>query len=225
MNDHSPPGPDQLRKHPKQSRSIALLEALKTACIQILETEGSEALTLSKLCKVSGAARGSIYQYVPNVEALLALIYEDRILEFVEKRTLLTQELLDSKSLEDITFGIIDDTIFFLATLYDLEPNFFRQFPSYFELYPWFDKLFNTEGGMEKIIFPILEKHSTNLSQRDKRLRTHIFLATFNAAIRSVVTTEPDLIKKPEYSEMICNMALAIFKSPVETGDEYPSML
>ena len=49
-----------MRKLPQQSRSIALLEALKIACLKILEEEGHDALTSNRLCAVAGVSKGSI---------------------------------------------------------------------------------------------------------------------------------------------------------------------
>lgn len=216
MSDEKKTKPDQVRKLPKQSRSIALLEALKSACLKILEEEGHKALTSNRLCVVAGVSKGSIYQYVPNIEALLALIYEDKILEFLAARTRKTQTQIKTKSLDDLTFEIIDDTIYFLAELYELEPNFFCAFPSYFEFDEWYDKLFNTEHAMDGLIVALFDKLDQSYTERDKNLRVKLFSNTVNTAIRTVVTTEPELIKKPEYSELICDLALAIIKSPIE---------
>lgn len=213
--------PDQVRKLPQQSRSIALLEALKTACLKILEEEGAEALTSNRLCAVAGVSKGSIYQYVPNIEALLALIFEDKILEFLENRTSKTKaQLPTGKDIDDITYEIIDDTIFFLGTLYELEPNFFRSFPSYFEFDEWYDKLFGTKGTMDNLTLELFNRYQKSDSASDINLRTKLFSKTINTAIRTVVMTEPQLIKNPEYSQLICNMALTIIKSPIDTSGE-----
>jgi len=222
MNEENKEMPDQIRKLPQQSRSIALVDALKVACLKILEEEGHEALTSNRLCAVAGVSKGSIYQYVPNMEALLALVFEDKILTFLEKRTAKTRAQLPTKSIDDVTYEIIDDTIFFLATLYDLEPNFFRTFPNYFEFDDWYDKLFHTERAMDSLIVELLDKYHTGTSERDKRLRTKLFSTTINNAVRTVIATEPSLIKNPEYSQMICDMALAIIKTPLESAQQSP---
>jgi len=67
------------RKLPSQPRSSSLVSALVEACIQILEREGVEALTVIRLSEVSGVAVGSIYQSFPNEEAVVGLAF-DRIL-------------------------------------------------------------------------------------------------------------------------------------------------
>ena len=69
-----------LRKRPNQSRSRALVEAVAQASLRILDEGGDEALTVTRIAELSGAAVGSIYQYFPNKDAIVALLYE-RVLD------------------------------------------------------------------------------------------------------------------------------------------------
>ncbi|MBM3112957.1 MULTISPECIES: TetR/AcrR family transcriptional regulator [Pseudomonas] len=69
--------PAKPRKQPKQARSVALVEALKTAGREILEKEGREALSIYRLCDYSGVAISSIYEYFPTIESLIGAIFED----------------------------------------------------------------------------------------------------------------------------------------------------
>ena len=66
-----------LRKEPKQSRSRLLVKAVKEACLIILRDGGVESLTIERLVEVAGVAVGSIYQYFPNIEAVVAEVYKD----------------------------------------------------------------------------------------------------------------------------------------------------
>lgn len=69
--------PARPRKRPKQARSVALVEALKTAGREVLEREGREALTIYRLSDYSGVATSSIYEYFPTIESLIGAIFED----------------------------------------------------------------------------------------------------------------------------------------------------
>lgn len=60
------------RKRPAQARSIALVEAILDASAQVLETEGLEALTTNLVAIRAGVSIGSLYQYFPNRDAILA---------------------------------------------------------------------------------------------------------------------------------------------------------
>ncbi|WP_322784192.1 hypothetical protein [Pseudomonas sp. PCH199] len=58
--------PARPRKQPKQARSVALVDALKTAGCDILEREGREALSIYRLSDYSGVAISSIYDTSPR---------------------------------------------------------------------------------------------------------------------------------------------------------------
>lgn len=65
------------RKQPRQSRSIALVEALKTAGRAILEREGRGALTVQRLSDAAGVSVSSIYEYFPTLGGLVAAIFDE----------------------------------------------------------------------------------------------------------------------------------------------------
>ncbi|MET4685027.1 TetR/AcrR family transcriptional regulator [Brevundimonas faecalis] len=60
------------RKRPTQARSIALVDAILDASAQILEAEGLDALTTNLAATRAGVSIGSLYQYFPNRDAILA---------------------------------------------------------------------------------------------------------------------------------------------------------
>ncbi|MGH8465253.1 MAG: TetR/AcrR family transcriptional regulator, partial [Pseudomonas sp.] len=69
--------PTRPRKRPRQTRSVALVDALKMAGREILEREGRQALTIYRLSEYSGVATSSIYEYYPTIESLIATLFED----------------------------------------------------------------------------------------------------------------------------------------------------
>lgn len=62
------------RKLPKQSRSKALVEAVLDAAARILTDQGRDALTTNAIAHAAGVSVGSLYQYFPNREAILAAL-------------------------------------------------------------------------------------------------------------------------------------------------------
>jgi AcrR family transcriptional regulator len=68
--------PAPTRKTPRQTRSKETVEVLLTAAARILTSEGFEALTTNRVAAVAGVSVGSLYQYVPNKEALVRALCE-----------------------------------------------------------------------------------------------------------------------------------------------------
>jgi len=64
------------RKAPLQARSAATIDALHAAAIQVLAREGLGRCTTTRIAERAGMSVGSLYQYYPNRDALLAAVLE-----------------------------------------------------------------------------------------------------------------------------------------------------
>jgi AcrR family transcriptional regulator len=68
------------RKPPQQSRSRATVTAILDAMTRILDREGPEAASTSRVAEVAGVSVGTLYQYFANRDAILDAL-QDRELE------------------------------------------------------------------------------------------------------------------------------------------------
>lgn len=65
------------RKKPRQERARALVEALVEATARVLMTKNdAQDITTNEIAEVAGVSVGSLYQYFPNKESLLAALIE-----------------------------------------------------------------------------------------------------------------------------------------------------
>lgn len=64
------------RKSPIQARSLATVEAIQVATIQVLTAEGLQRCTTTRVAERAGVSVGSLYQYYPNRRCLLAAVLE-----------------------------------------------------------------------------------------------------------------------------------------------------
>jgi len=60
------------RKRPTQERAQATVEAILRACAHILGAEGYDAVTTNAVAARAGVSIGSLYQYFPSKEAMVA---------------------------------------------------------------------------------------------------------------------------------------------------------
>jgi AcrR family transcriptional regulator len=67
------------RKSPVQARSAATIETLHIAAIQVLTREGLSRCTTTHIAERAGMSVGSLYQYYPNRDALLAAVLEKHL--------------------------------------------------------------------------------------------------------------------------------------------------
>ena len=72
------------RKSPVQARSAATIAALHTAAIQVLTRDGLSGCTTTGIAERAGLSVGSLYQYYPNRDALLAAVLEKALVAIAE---------------------------------------------------------------------------------------------------------------------------------------------
>jgi len=66
------------RKSPRQSRSAHTCAMIEEAAARILEEQGLSGLTTNKVAERAGVSIGSLYQYYPAKEALLAALLREK---------------------------------------------------------------------------------------------------------------------------------------------------
>ena len=71
------------RRTPVQARSTHTVEVILQACIQVLLEGGSERLTTTRVAQRAGTSVGSLYQYFPNKQSMLAAVLERHLLQVV----------------------------------------------------------------------------------------------------------------------------------------------
>ena len=70
------PIPTEPRKQPRQARSRATVEALLEATAQVLVAHDYKGSTTARIAERAGVSIGSLYQYFPNLESLVAALVD-----------------------------------------------------------------------------------------------------------------------------------------------------
>jgi AcrR family transcriptional regulator len=76
------------RKRPRQARAQQTVDAILEATIQILDREGLDAATTTRIAEVAGVSIGSLYQYFSHRDAVLSALQDrefQRTLAFIER--------------------------------------------------------------------------------------------------------------------------------------------
>jgi AcrR family transcriptional regulator len=107
------------RKQPVQGRSTATVEALYQASIQVLLELGYRKLTTTRVAERAGVSVGSLYQYFPNREALIAAViarHLESVLAVVERQA----RALRGRRLSEIVCGLVDAVVAAKAASLDI---------------------------------------------------------------------------------------------------------
>ena len=78
------------RKKPQQARSKSTVEAILDGAVRVLDQEGAEALTTTRVAEVAGVSVGTLYQYFAHRAAIVDAL-QDR--EFLRATEMLGAEL------------------------------------------------------------------------------------------------------------------------------------
>jgi len=110
------------RKQPQQARSRATVTAVLDAMIRILDREGPDAATTTRVAEVAGISIGTLYQYFSHRDAILDAL-QDREFERVME---LMQRILGEASTEGPAENVAREMIRGLLSLHAEAPGLHR---------------------------------------------------------------------------------------------------
>lgn len=87
--------PLEPRKLPRQARSRATFNAIVDACGQVLAASSYEALTTNSISERAGVSIGTLYEYFPNREAIVAALVDHACRRLVERMELAIEDAAD----------------------------------------------------------------------------------------------------------------------------------
>lgn len=83
------------RRRPRQARAQATVEAIVKATARVLIEEGYDRASTNRIAQAAGVSIGSLYQYFPSKEALVAALVEEHLSKMTR---VLSQALEGAKS-------------------------------------------------------------------------------------------------------------------------------
>ncbi len=110
------------RKLPRQARAHATVNAILEATVQVLDREGLDAASTTRIAEVAGVSVGSLYQYFSHRDAILDAL-QDR--EF-ERAIGLMQAVLADGNLTKTPRETVTAVVRGLARLYAVSPGLHR---------------------------------------------------------------------------------------------------
>lgn len=196
-----------LRKRPAQSRSRAVVDAVAEACLRILEESGEGALTVARIAEVSGVAVGSIYQYFPNKDAMVALLYE-RALDQESAQLLQMRERLTGLTLEPALREILANILRVEVRLFRFNQAFHLRYHAAFHLGMWRGPYKSAAEFIDATWLPFLQMYAHEVNTPDPALAAYLLGKGLRGMIRSVLEDVPAQLESPAFLDSLVGMAL-----------------
>lgn len=205
--------PARARKQPRQERSVALVEALREACLEILEDEGREALTVHAIAERAGVGVSSIYEYYPTLEALLTEVFGAIKLELravaLERLAALPAEarLIDGIAIVlQVAVELLDRWVRFDA-------EFFTKYTRYDELVR-LDLILTEKTLAATIVDGLFTRFDSEITVRERDKARFLTHQTLLSLMRATALLRRDYLHEPSTLQMIGRMIHVLLTEP-----------
>ena len=177
------------RKSPTQQRSQLTVAALLKATAHILVKEGYESASTNKIAEAAGVSIGSLYQYFPSKEALVAAVID----RHTEQMMQLLREALAGVMQQPVEVGT-RQLVKVMIDAHRVDPRLHR---ALVEQVPRVGRLENIRALDREayaLIRAYLEAHRDELRVADLELASFVCVATVEALTHAAVLNRPDVL-------------------------------
>jgi AcrR family transcriptional regulator len=193
------------RKLPRQSRSQATVDAILDATAQVLVERGYADTSTNSVAQRAGVSVGSLYQYFPNKDALIAALHDrhgKKMLDVVERA--LARHA--GASLRDAMTGVIESVVEAHRLDADLHQVLERQFLPHEPEVHDHDEM---ERHLADQLTRLLQAHRTELTVPDIKLAAFTLLHAVHALVHAAVLERPAGVSLKALTRETVQLALA----------------
>ena len=210
------------RKAPRQARSRATVEAILSATAQVLVRDGYDRTSTNKVAEVAGVSIGSLYQYYPSKEALVAAL----IARHMERLA----ALLETKMIE-VAAAPVDVAIrTLLSALVDaktLEPKLQKVLVEQVPRVGRLCKVAQMDKHFEDLLRGYLQRRQAQIRPRNVDAAVFLLVAAGSAITHAIATDRPDHLPMAELVDEAAELVMRYLRpdAPTTGRDEAPGSL
>lgn len=192
------------RKQASQARSAATVDAIMRATARILVKRGYAATTTNHIAEAAGVSVGSLYQYFPNKEAIVAALLDEhleRTQEFLRRGT---ADAL-AQPLEDAARGLIEG----LLAAHRVDPDLHRVFVEELPRIATFERIHQLEQETLALVRAYIEVRLPELAKKRKvDVVAFVIVHAVEAVTHGAVLFRPDLLKDPAFVDEVVRLVV-----------------
>ena len=180
------------RKRPRQTRSKETVETILAATARILIKLGFDGLTTNAVADQAGVSIGSLYQYFPNKQALVAALIERRL---DEKNANTHSELarVAQQPFPQAVRTMIRVTIENYAASPELSRVLIEQVPRVGRM----ARIAELHQGTLRLVAALLEARKHELAVRDPEMAAFVLVASIEAIAQRAALFQPARLSDP----------------------------
>lgn len=200
-----------MRRIPQQLRSRRMVNAIVEAAGNILHNDGRQALSTTSLEVVSGVSKASIYQYFPNLDAVVAEVFHDvirrRMLEWSR------EPLASSMAMADVVTLVVDSALRLHGELISLDREFYCNYSGYYDLWQAFDDHQQRSDASLLFLKESLECCVDFTDGADSRLMAYGLGRSVELTTYAMLRDDPEFLSDPHFRGMLIRIGRSVFET------------
>src|SRR5512136_2677879 len=179
------------RKAPSQQRSRATVDAIVDATARVLVRDGYDALSTNKVAQEAGVSVGSLYQYFPGKEALVAAVMErhaSRMQENIAERMRNAPPAATAEEAEQRLHRVLVEQVPRIGALRRLHELF---------------------GNYERLVEAWLEENAERIEVTDAKMAAFVLVAAVEGLVNRATLDRPELVATGRLEDQILRLVLA----------------
>lgn len=191
------------RKQPKQARARATVEALLEAAARVLVEEGHERTTTARIAEVAGVGIGSLYEYFPSKDALIAALVERHEQSMLEQLSRMAEEL-QGLSLEDGVRTYVAAMLAVHARGHALHQILTQQLAHLLG----FEEIRKMQVRAEGVVRGYLQAHRARLRCESLDVAAFILVTAVESVTHAAILDRPEMLRDPSFAEEVSQLVL-----------------
>jgi AcrR family transcriptional regulator len=193
------------RKTATQQRSRLTVDALLEATARILLKEGYDRASTNKIAAEAGVSIGSLYQYFPSKEALVAAVIERHIGEMMQ---LVREALAKAAALpiREATRALVK----VMTDAHRVNPRLHRALVEQVPRVGQLEKIQDIDREAHALVHRYLEAHRDALAVADLELAAFICVTTVESLTHAAVVYRPEAVRDGKAEAFIDEVSLLL---------------
>ncbi|MGE0872730.1 MAG: TetR/AcrR family transcriptional regulator [Kofleriaceae bacterium] len=180
------------RKRPRQARSQATVDSILAATTRVLIRHGFDGLTTNAVAELAGVSIGSLYQYFPNKEALVAALIEHTV-ERWNAITLTELGRVAALPIAEAVRAMIELTIQFYSEQPALHRVLLEQVPRVGRL----ARIVELHEHTQQVTATLLASRKRELAIGDPEMAAFVLLSAIDAIVQRATLIKPERLRDP----------------------------
>lgn len=196
------------RRRPSQSRSQETVQALLEATARVLVEDGYDRASTNRIARVAGVSVGSLYQYYPNKEALIAALVD---VHAEQMRGTFTQ-MLEDLGTADLEVAV-RAMIRAIMEAHRVNPALHRTVLQQLPRVGGREKMEEFQRFCQAVVETWLSMNARHVRPRNHRLAAFLLSHGVEAIVHEAVLAGGSFLKGEELEQELCELVIRYLRA------------